>query len=137
MIEMRHPPDFQINDRIRIIIHDHSQDTKMLLDLVEILSHPGIKITVTKTMEAEGMETLVIPTDRQLRTIHDLRGLIPTISEMEMVDTEAMMVISKSFLMLTNQDDPRPSWLGSHTLTKFLLGSVGAAEEGYLYLVYR
>ena len=91
----------------------------MLLDLVGILSHPGIKITITKTMEAEGMETLVIPTDRQLRIIHDLRGLIPTISEMEMVDTEAMMVISKSFLMLTNQDDPRPSWLGSHTLTKF------------------
>ncbi|KAM0044486.1 putative transcription factor interactor and regulator CCHC(Zn) family [Helianthus debilis subsp. tardiflorus] len=131
------PPDFQIKDRIRIIIHDHSQDTKMLLDLVGILSHPGIRITITKTMEAEGMETLVIPTDRQLRIIYDLRGLIPTISEMEMVDTEAMMVISKSFLMLMNQDDPRPSWLGSHTLTKFLLGSVGAAEEGYLYLVYR
>ena len=122
MIEMGHPPDFQIKDRIRIIIHDHSQDTKMLLDLVVILSHPGIKITVTKTMEAEGMETLVIPTDRQLRTIHELQGLIPTISEMEMVDTEAMMVISKSFPMLTNRDDPRPSWLGSHTLTKFFVG---------------
>ncbi|KAJ0876614.1 putative transcription factor interactor and regulator CCHC(Zn) family [Helianthus annuus] len=43
----------------------------------------------------------------------------------------------KEFSYVDESGRPKTIMAWSHTLTKFLLGSVGAAEEGYLYLVYR